>query len=59
MVSFKNQAEVLIICDHFKFRYYWQLVKYLRKFRPDLLPTLTIEFSNRIKERLFRLRLYS
>lgn len=56
MVSFKDQAEVLIICDHFKFKYYWQLKNYLVKHRPDLVPTLTIEFVDRIKSRLFRLR---
>lgn len=56
MVSVKDQAEVLIICDHFKFKYFWQLKKYLVKFRPDLLPVLSVEFVDRIKSRLFRMR---
>lgn len=56
MDSFKNQAEVLMLCDHYKFRYYWQLLMFIRKFRPDLLSVFTPEFSDRVKSRLFRLR---
>lgn len=55
--SFKDQAEVLGIADHYHFLYVSDLRRYLKKFRPELLYTLdNPAFRDRVKSRFFRKR---